>query len=69
MDNAERQEFLKGKPTYSCRFHPTDWWHEVGCSHRIWSATELQSALDKAKRSNELVLKLKNDELYRSPQN
>lgn len=20
---------------YNCRFHPTDWWHEVGCPH--WS--------------------------------
>lgn len=19
--------------TWNCRFHPTDWWHEVGCPH------------------------------------
>ena len=37
MTNEERQKFLEGKPTYSCRFHPTNWWHEVGCPHKDWS--------------------------------
>ncbi len=60
MNNTERAEFLKGKPTYNCRFHPTDFWHEVGCPHREWSKEELQNALDNAKRSIELQIKLKN---------
>lgn len=37
--------------TYSCRFHPTESWHEVGCSHQKWSVEELQEALDCAKQS------------------
>ena len=61
MDNAEREEFLKGKPTYSCRFHPTDWWHEVGCPHKSWTMEELQRALDQAKRNCELHYKLINN--------
>ena len=54
MNNTERLEFLKKKPIYSCRFHPTDWWHEVGCPDRDWSKEELQRALDNAKRALEL---------------
>ena len=57
MTNEERQKFLEGKPNYSCRFHPTDWWHEVGCEHQNWTKEELQSALDKVKRSLELQMK------------
>ena len=57
MSNEERLKFLKEKPTYSCRVHPTDWWHEVGCPHKSWTNEELQSALDKAKRSQELLIK------------
>lgn len=56
MDNQERLEFLKGKPTYSCRFHSYDGWHMVGCPHREWSKEELQSALDNCKRALELSL-------------
>jgi hypothetical protein len=55
-ENKERYEFLEKKPTYSCRFHPTNFWHEVGCSHVSWSNEELQGALDNAKRSLELQL-------------
>lgn len=38
--------------SYNCRFHPTDWWHEVGCPHKKWTIEELQEALDSAKQSN-----------------
>jgi len=38
-------------PSYSCRFHPTDSFHEVGCSHCEWTKEELQSALDASKQS------------------
>ncbi len=40
------------KARYACRFHPVDWWHEVGCSHREWTVAELREALDCAKQSN-----------------
>ena len=33
------------KVHWSCRFHPTDWWHEIGCPHKEWSTEELLSAL------------------------
>lgn len=40
------------QPRYGCRIHPTNWWHEVGCTHRKWTIEELQRALDNAKKSN-----------------
>lgn len=30
--------------SYSCRFHPTDWFHEVGCPHMEWTPEQLQEA-------------------------
>lgn len=40
--------------TWMCRFHPTDWFHEVGCPHNNdWSKEDLQRALETAKRSND----------------
>lgn len=38
--------------TWNCRFHPTDWWHEVGCPHQEWTKDQLQDALHAAKQSN-----------------
>lgn len=61
MTNPEREAFLKQKPTYACRFHPTDWWHVVGCSHCEWSKEQLQEALDNAKRALELQVVLLNE--------
>jgi hypothetical protein len=26
-----------GERIWHCRFHPFDWWHEVGCPHMDWS--------------------------------
>ena len=37
----ERQDKVK----WSCRFHPTNWWHEVGCPHKEWTNEELLDAL------------------------
>jgi len=31
---------------WNCRYHPTDWWHEVGCPHMKWTKKDLQSALE-----------------------
>ena len=34
---------------WACRFHPTDWFHEVGCPHCEWTKEQLQEALIAAK--------------------
>ncbi len=36
--------------TWSCRHHPTDWWHEVGCPHMEWTIEQLRDALIAKKR-------------------
>lgn len=41
----------EGYVNWNCRFHPTDWWHEVGCPHKDWTKEELQEALVTAKQS------------------
>lgn len=38
--------------TWSCRFHPTEWFHEVGCPHVEWTREQLQSALETHKRND-----------------
>lgn len=30
---------------WSCRLHPTDWFHEVGCPHMDWTKEQLLNAL------------------------
>lgn len=30
--------------TYTCRFHPTDSWHEVGCPHDKYTLSELNTS-------------------------
>ncbi len=46
------------KASYSCRFHPTDGFHEVGCPHKEWTKEELQNALNHAKQSNNYLVYL-----------
>ena len=41
---------------WTCRFHPTEEWHEVGCPHRKWTVEELQKVLEDAKRTIEYNL-------------
>ena len=59
---------VKGKSevTWNCRFHPGDWWHEVGCPHKVWTVEELRNALISKKRFEEsgLVGKTLTPELY-----
>lgn len=31
--------------SWNCRYHPTNWWHEVGCPHQEWTKEELLDAL------------------------
>ena len=42
---------------WSCRFHPTDWWHEVGCPHQVWSKDDLLNALIDKKKFEESKLR------------
>ena len=56
QEPSEPKQLSDFQPSYSCRFHPTDWWHEVGCPHREWTAAELQKALDAAKQSQAFMI-------------
>ena len=38
------------KLSWTCRFHPTDWFHEIGCPHVEWTKEQLQSAIESSKR-------------------
>ena len=55
--NKEGIKFLEGEPSFNCRIHPTDGWHEVGCPDKEWTRDQLLDALKKAKRSNEWLIK------------
>ena len=37
--------------SFTCRFHPTDGFHEVGCPHQAWTREQLQEALILAKKT------------------
>ena len=52
-----KHKISEQKIEWHCRFHPTDWWHEVGCSHQEWSKEDLQSALEAKKRFEQAKLK------------
>jgi hypothetical protein len=41
------------KSKYSCRFHPTDSFHQVGCEHVQWTKEQLQQALDTYKQTHQ----------------
>lgn len=40
----------KQKVTFTCRFHPTDWFHEIGCPDMEWSKEDLLGAIKTHKR-------------------
>ena len=54
----EKKELKDFKPIYNCRFHPFNWWHEVGCPHKAWGVQDLQNALNLAKQSNAYLTSL-----------
>jgi len=54
------------KPTWNCRFHPTDWWHEVGCPHQEWTKEQLKGALEASKQSNAYLEYLLSSKLQQS---
>ena len=47
------------KVNWCCRFHPTDWWHEVGCPHQEWTKEDLLSALITKKKFEEVATQKK----------
>lgn len=51
---------FKTEPLWNCRFHATNYWHEVGCPHREWTTQELRDALVTAKQSSAWQLHLLN---------
>ena len=58
MTESGKQELSEDRhtangPKWNCRFHPTDWWHEVGCPHKTWTNDELWKALVTAKQGAE----------------
>ena len=55
---GEKKELKDFSPSYNCRFHPTDGWHEVGCPHKEWTKEELQEALNNSKQSNAYLIYL-----------
>jgi hypothetical protein len=58
MNQKELDEKLaKVNLTWNCRFHPVDWWHEVGCPHKEWTVEELRDALISKKRFEQSGLK------------
>jgi hypothetical protein len=42
--------------TWNCRFHPTDWWHEVGCPHQAWTVDQLRDQIVTMKRGANIAL-------------
>ena len=49
---------------WNCRFHPTDWWHEIGCPHMKWSQKEIEGALIKNINMTEWKKKSLEDSLF-----
>ena len=46
----EIKEIEAQEVTWACRFHPTDWFHEVGCPHQGWTVDQLRDALISKKK-------------------
>jgi hypothetical protein len=53
----KKMDELKEKVVFHCRFHPTDGFHEVGCSHLDWTKEELIDAIKMAKVTHEVLVK------------
>ena len=43
QDTVRAADPTQGR-VYNCRFHPVNWWHEVGCPHMTWTAEQLADA-------------------------
>lgn len=49
---SEKLEIAKANPKWSCRFHPTEGFHEVGCPHVEWTNEQLKEALARSNAMN-----------------
>lgn len=38
---------------YNCRFHPYDWWHEIGCPHMEWTDKEKEESEKQWRKRNQ----------------
>jgi len=57
MTKGKIDKILKNQEVHwTCRFHPTDWFHETGCPHKKWSKKDLLSALIIKKKFEEAKL-------------
>jgi hypothetical protein len=71
--NKDETEFeiAKKNVVFSCRFHPTDWWHEVGCPHMQWTNEQLLDAIRGLKvnidKAHETIIGTPLGKLYSSP--
>jgi len=57
IDKQIKKELEKRKKNdyvFNCRFHPANWWHEVGCPHKDWTQKELYDALFSVNNSKKL---------------
>ena len=52
---------LQDSVGWTCRFHPTDSFHEVGCPHRTWTIEQIMSALVAKKKFEEEGIKNLNE--------
>lgn len=50
--------------TYHCRFHPFDWFHQVGCPHMKWTQEELDEAERVHQEGKKLAGQTLTPELY-----
>lgn len=53
-DLDKKLDEAKRHPQWSCRFHPTDSFHEVGCPHVEWTKEQLLDALVTFKSMNQV---------------
>lgn len=52
------KELTQNDVSWSCRFHPVNFWHEVGCPHCEWTKEQLLSALIAKKKFEEDKIKI-----------
>lgn len=54
---SKKLEKMRAKVVWCCRFHPTNWWHEIGCPHQEWTKEQLLSALIGLKQAQDSMQK------------
>jgi hypothetical protein len=62
IDSIKKEDII-----WNCRFHPTNWYHEVGCPHMEWTKEQLQACIVSFKKFQ--VWNAKNIEFLLQPLN